>query len=96
MWVTIGSEVLNLDHIVRIRFHRTFKNGKDDLCAEVDALVKGEVQTFVRYRGAEAEHLQAMVQAKVRHGSYEGPGKEAMEQGLGQSMAGTIADMKIA
>ncbi len=60
MWIKLGNEHLNLNHVVRVRFNRGWKNGQEDLVAEIEGLIKGEVQVFARYRGAEAAILQAL------------------------------------
>ncbi|MBM4073036.1 MAG: hypothetical protein FJ271_29550 [Planctomycetes bacterium] len=62
MWIKLGNEHLNLDHVVRVRFNRGWKNGQEDLIAEVEVHIKGEVQVFARYRGDEAATLQAVFQ----------------------------------
>jgi hypothetical protein len=62
MWVKLGNEYLNLDHVVRVKFNKGWKNGQEELVAEVEAMVKGEVQTFTRYRGAESAMLLAILQ----------------------------------
>jgi hypothetical protein len=59
MWVKLGNEHLNLAHVVRVLFNKGWKNGHDELVAEVEGLVKGDLQVFTRYRGYDAEVLQA-------------------------------------
>jgi hypothetical protein len=61
MWIKLGNEIINLNQILRIKFTKTWKNGQDELAAEVECLIKGEIQVFTRYRGADAEKLQAAV-----------------------------------
>jgi len=61
MWVKLGSDYLNLDHVVRVRFNKGWKNGNEEIIAEVEGLVKGEVQVFTRYRNQDAEALQAVL-----------------------------------
>jgi hypothetical protein len=65
MWVKLGSELLNLAQVVRVRFNAGWKNGQHELVAEVEGLIKGDVQTFVRYRGAEAELLQTVLESRA-------------------------------
>jgi len=61
MWVKLGTDYLNLDHVVRVRFNRAWKNGNEEIVAEVEGFVKGEVQVFTRYRNQDAEVLQAVL-----------------------------------
>ena len=63
MWLKLGNEHLNLDHVVRVRFNKTWKNGQDEWSAEVEGFVKGEVQVFTRYRNREAELLQHVLES---------------------------------
>src|SRR3984893_18596523 len=60
MRTLLGNEYLNLGRVIRVRFNKGWKNGREELVAEVEALIKGEVQVFTRYRGADAEALQAL------------------------------------
>ena len=62
MWLKVGNEHLNLDHVVRVRFNKGWKNGQDELVAEVEGFVKGEVQVFTRYRNRDAELLQNVLE----------------------------------
>jgi hypothetical protein len=62
MWLKLGNEHLNLDHVVRVRFNKGWKNGQDELVAEVEGFVKGEVQIFTRYRNRDAEVLQNVLE----------------------------------
>jgi hypothetical protein len=57
MWLKLGNEHLNLDHVVRVRFTKGWRNGQDELVAEVEGFIKGEVQVFTRYRNRDAELL---------------------------------------
>ena len=59
MWLKLGNEFLNLDQVVRIRFNKGFRGGQEELAAELETLIKGELQILTRYRGAEAVALQA-------------------------------------
>ena len=63
MWVKLGTEHLNLDQIFRVRFSKSFKHGQDDLAAEVESFVNGELLIVTRYRGREAQALQAALHA---------------------------------
>ncbi len=59
MWVKLSTDYVNLGEVIRVRFNRAWKNGKEEVVAEIEALMKGEAQIFTRYRGADAEVLQA-------------------------------------
>jgi hypothetical protein len=59
MWVKLSGEYLNLDHVTRVRFSRSWKNGQEELGAEVEVLHGGALQGLTRYRGRDAEVLQA-------------------------------------
>jgi hypothetical protein len=62
MWLKLGNEHLNLDHVVRVRFNKGWKNGQDELVAEVEGFIKGEVQVFTRYRNRDAELLMNVLE----------------------------------
>ncbi len=61
MWIKLGNEYLNLDHIVRVRFNKGWKNGVEELVAEVEGFVKGDIQVFARYRNQDAAILHAVL-----------------------------------
>jgi hypothetical protein len=61
MWARLGSEFLNLDHIIRVRFNKSWTKDGECLVAEVEATVNGQVKQFIRYRGADAEVLQGLL-----------------------------------
>ena len=98
MWIRLGNEYLNLSQVLRVRFNRGWKNGNEELVAEVEALIRGEVQVFTRYRGADATALHAIV------GAHAGvPEPVAVPAGapdpirepfaLSASMRGTLAEI---
>ena len=98
MWVKLGNEYLNLDQVVRVRFNKAFRNGQEEWAAEVETLIKGELQIFTRYRGAEANALQAVL-APVAGKSAPGFGGQTI-QGLagphaGSPMVNTLHDIKM-
>jgi hypothetical protein len=62
MWIKLGNEYLNLEHIVRVRFNKGWKNGVEEWVAEVESFVKGEIQVFARYRNRDADALLAALQ----------------------------------
>lgn len=100
MWLKLVHEFLNLDHVVRVRINKGWKNGIEEVVAEVEGLLKGEVQVFTRYRGAEAEILQEFLegQAALREPDLVGPA-QALGPGLTpdetRGMAPTLADVKL-
>jgi hypothetical protein len=61
MWVQLQNDFLNLDHVVRVRFNIGWKNGKEELLAEVEGRVQGDVQVFSRYRGQDALVLRGVL-----------------------------------
>jgi hypothetical protein len=61
MWVKLGEDYLNLNQVVRVRFSRGWKSGHEEVSAEVEAAVNGVIQGLTRYRGREAEALQAVL-----------------------------------
>jgi len=65
MFVQLSNDFLNLAHVVRVRFNAGFKNGAQELVAEIEGLVKGEVQILTRYRGADADRLKALLQRQT-------------------------------
>jgi len=65
MWVKLGADYLNLDHVVRVRFNKGWKNGNEEIIAEVEGMIKGEVQIFTRYRSHDAEVLQAALATQL-------------------------------
>jgi hypothetical protein len=65
MWIKLGTEHLNLDHVVRIRFNTAWKGGQEELVAELETFIDRETQVFCRYRGAEAERLYAVLQSQT-------------------------------
>src|ERR1700730_7204047 len=100
MWVKLGHEYLNLDHVVRVKFNKGWKNGQEELVAEVEALVKGEVQIFTRYRGAESATLLAVLQPRLMTPEpvlAGQPGAAALEAALPVSpaLANTLHDVKL-
>jgi hypothetical protein len=61
MWVKLGNEYLNLHHIIRVRFSKSWTRDGDCLVAEVETQVNGEVKQFIRYRGSDADVLQSVL-----------------------------------
>lgn len=96
MWLKLGNDFLNLDHVVRVKFNKGWKNGQEELVAEVEGLVKGEVQVFTRYRGVEAEMMQAMLRGRM-YGLESTPPLAAVHQpdNVSRSQSPTLHDVKI-
>lgn len=63
MWLQLGNDYLNLNHVVRARFNKGFKNGQEEWVAEVETILKGEVTVFTRYRGPDAQRLNLALNA---------------------------------
>ncbi len=55
MWIKLTGEFVNLDHIVRVKVSKGFKNGLAESVAELEGVIKGELTHFTRYRGIDAE-----------------------------------------
>ena len=55
MWIKLTGEYVNLDHIVRVRASKSFKNGEPEAVVELEGIINGELQYFTRYRGIDAE-----------------------------------------
>lgn len=96
MWVKLGNEYLNLDQVVRIRFAKSFRNGQEEWSAEVESLIKGEIQIFTRYRGAEANALQTVL---APQSGRSNAGMHVLE-GLptphgGHALSNTLHDIKV-
>ena len=57
MWVKLTGEFLNLDHVVRAKVNRAFRNGQDEWVVELESILKNELQHLTRYRGLDADVL---------------------------------------
>ena len=57
MWVKLTGEFLNLDHILRAKVNKAFKNGEEEWVVELEGIIKGELQHITRYRGIDADVL---------------------------------------
>jgi hypothetical protein len=55
MWIKLTGEFVNLDHIVRVKVSKSFKNTAEEIVVELEGVVKGELTHFTRYRGVDAE-----------------------------------------
>lgn len=55
MWIKLTGEFINLDHIVRVKVSKSFKNAIEEVVVELEGVVKGELTHFTRYRGIDAE-----------------------------------------
>lgn len=58
MWVQVGNEYLNLNHVSRVRFSDAWKHSAKYLVAEIETLHQGETRLFTRVRGQDAETLR--------------------------------------
>lgn len=97
MWVKLGNEYLNLDQVIRVRFNKTFRAGQDELAAEVEGLIKGELQIFTRYRGAEAATLHAVLtrQTPMSHVEVVHRDTETVALSPTGASTGTVHDLKL-
>jgi hypothetical protein len=50
---------------LRVRFSKGFRAGHEEWSAEVEGLIKGELQIFTRYRGPEAAALHALLSGQA-------------------------------
>jgi len=65
MWVKLGDDYLNLEHVARVRFSHAWKNAQEQASAEVEVVVDGVLQGCTRYRGSEAQLLRAARQQQA-------------------------------
>lgn len=94
MWIKLANEYINLEHIIRVRFNKSFKNGTEDWAAELEGFVRGEVQVFLRYRGADAQVLHTMfTQQLAQSGNLQTPMEMATMTPEGAK--GTVHDLKL-
>jgi len=92
MWVKLTGEFVNLDHIVRVRANKSFKNGQDEWVVELEGIIKGELQYFTRYRGVDAE---IVIHALEIHSRLEPVITGASANGAHQANKNTVHDVKI-
>jgi hypothetical protein len=97
MWVKLGQEYLNLDQVVRVKFNKGWKNGQEETVAELEAMVKGEMQVFTRYRGAESATLLALLQSRLMTAGNVliAEAQTAPLEGNSHAMATTLHDVQI-
>ncbi|MBI2803440.1 MAG: hypothetical protein HYX68_00470 [Planctomycetes bacterium] len=57
MWIKLSGEYVNLNHIVRAKVSKSFKNGTEEFVVELEGVIKGELTFFTRYRGVDADVL---------------------------------------
>ncbi len=88
MWIKLTGEYVNLDHIVRVKVSKSFKNQIEEVVVELEGVVKGELTHFTRYRGVDAE---IVVHALEIHSRLEPAPVDAVHQPTRQ----TIHDVKI-
>jgi hypothetical protein len=96
MWIKLSGEFVNLDHIVRVRANKSFKNGRDEWVVELEGIIKGKLQYFTRYRGTDAE---VVVHALETHSRLEPvPATCTADASAGaphQATTNTLHDVKI-
>ena len=92
MWVKLGSDYVNLDHVYRVRLAKGFHKGEEEWTAEVESIdPRGQTTTVTRYRGADALLLQTVLAERCQ----AEPVQIAPELASTQAHVGTIADMKL-
>ena len=77
MWIKLTGEYVNLDHIVRVRANKSFKNGQEEWAVELEGILKGELQYFTRYRGIDAEIDVHALEICSRHEPRPAPATRA-------------------
>ncbi len=93
MWVKLTAEYINLDHVYRVHINKGFKNGREECVAELEVIdPKGQIGTITRYRGADAELLQAVLAQRCRD-SVKAVG--VSDDAPAHALTGTIADLKL-
>jgi hypothetical protein len=92
MWIKLIGEYVNLDHIVRIRANKSFKNGQDEWVVELEGIIKGELQYFTRYRGVDAE---IVIHALEIHSRLEPVSADAATNAPHQANKNTVHDVNI-
>jgi hypothetical protein len=94
MWIKLANEYINLDQAFRVRISKGFRNGDVEWVAEVETKdPKGQVSTITRYRGADAQLLQALLNQRARADSAEAVG--VIEKPTSSAMTGTVADINL-
>jgi hypothetical protein len=92
MWIKLTGEYVNLDHLVRVRANKSFKNGQEEWVVELEGIIKGELQYFTRYRGIDAE---IVVHALEIHSRQEPTPAAADANAPHQASKNTLHDVKI-
>ena len=94
MWVKLSNDYVNLDHVFRVRVNKGFRNGDEEVVAEVEMIdPKGQVGAVTRFRGADAQLLQTLLVHRCRTDCAEAVG--CVDKGLSQSLTGTVADITL-
>jgi hypothetical protein len=94
MWIKLTGEYVNLDHIVRVRAAKSFKNGQEEWAVELEGIIKGELQYFTRYRGIDAEIVVHALEICSRHEPRPAPA-DASTSAAQQATTSTVHDVKI-
>jgi len=94
MWIKLTGEYINLDHIVRVRANKSFKNGQEEWAVELEGILKGELQYFTRYRGIDAEIVVHALEICSRHEPRGAPA-DASTSAAQQATTSTVHDVNI-
>jgi hypothetical protein len=96
MWIKLAGEYINLDHIVRVRANKSFKNGHEEWAVELEGIIKGELQYFTRYRGIDAEIVVHALEIYSRLEPRPVPADAGASTGAPhQATTSTVHDVKI-
>jgi hypothetical protein len=94
MWVKLGAEYLNLDHVFRVRVGRGFRNGNEECVAELEMVdAKGQIGVVTRIRGIDAQVLQDLLIDRCQNIAAEPVGTDTLAPG--HALKGTVHDMKL-
>ncbi len=88
MWIKLTGEYLNLDHIVRVKANKGFKNGQEEWVVELEGIIKGELTYFTRYRSVDAEIVMHALEIRSRL-------EPAPTDAVNAPSRGTLHDVKI-
>ena len=99
MWIKLGNEYVNLDHIIRVRFTKAFKkDGNDEWTADLEGFVRGELQMVFRYKGTEAQTLNSIFGQQLAQPSKMDSALQvavAAPHEVTHASIGTVHDLKI-
>ena len=101
MWVKLGSDYINLDHVYRVRFTKGFHKGEEEWTVEVESIdPRGQTSTLTRYRGAEAMHLQTLLEERCSSATLvihdeQAAAQTHVERHTVQANVGTLHDIHL-